>query len=345
MMKKIAIVVAFCLLFMCSCSTSSDIYENQENINFNYNNISNYAGFWLTTDSICISEHSIFATCFIVDKTSKKKIDFGLGKIQQYGDKIYILEETSSFDDNRNFRFKLYDINSNKIEKIISVKNWLDFLVLNKSIYYLEENWFDDVYTVSLNKLSLDSKERNTINNNVLSFGVIENSLCYMTKENNKILIFKYDAEEKTSIKYGEFLLEGANTELFNDYYYYNVTISYTNNYVFISRVDYEYETTSILRYSFKTSDLSNMTVDGDVNSFVSYDANSYFLNYSETSKNSELFLLNNDTNEFTKIAEFKGMGSLFVGSDKGAYVSKDHDGDLTYYSNEGDSQFVFSFS
>ena len=51
--------------------------------------------------------------------------------------------------------------------------------------------------------------------------------------------------------------------------------------------------------------------------------------------------MLNNKTNEITKITEIQGEGSLFVGSDEGVYVLRNKDNNLVFYSNEGNTQIV----
>ena len=86
---------------------------------------------------------------------------------------------------------------------------------------------------------------------------------------------------------------------------------------------------------------MSSREIEGYIDGFASYDANSYFLVSSEKSENSELYLLNNKTEEITKISDIRGKGRLFVGSDEGAYVANDK---VVYYSNEGNAQVVYHF-
>jgi len=99
MIKKLIIYlfVFICLLRLCSCSTSTTTYEESEKIGMNYNNISNYNGFWLTSDSICYLDGSIIPKYYLIDKNAKTKIcmssGYGSGKIQRYDNKIYILDE------------------------------------------------------------------------------------------------------------------------------------------------------------------------------------------------------------------------------------------------------------
>ena len=89
---------------------------------------------------------------------------------------------------------------------------------------------------------------------------------------------------------------------------------------------------------------MSNRKVEGYIEGFVSYNDNSYFIISSEKSNNSELYKLNNKTDEITKITEIQGEGSLFVGSDEGVYVLRNKDNNLVFYSNEGNTQVVYEF-
>lgn len=344
MTKRIAIVIIICLLFFCSCSTDLTTYKNQELIEMNYNNITNYCNFWLTTDSICYLEDSIVQKYFLVDKNSKTKIGvnngYGFGMIQRYEDKIYMMNESSNIDEcNSYFELKCYNIDSKKTQKICSVKNCDNFLVLGESIYYLEYNWINELRTLTLRKFSCKSNEYTTLKNNVVSFGVIDNCLYYVTKEKSNIDIWKYNVENEEQVKCGDFSIEEFDTKKVDV-----LKASYTANNIFFSWIDYENQTSTILGYSFEQNTLSNMSLKGYIDGFVSYNANSYFIISLETSDNSNLYKLNNETNEIARIAEIQGEGSLFVGSDEGAYVLRNKDNSLVFYSNKGNMQVVYHF-
>lgn len=329
---------------MCSCSTNSTPYKNQELIAMNYNNITNYCDFWLTTDSICYLEDSLIQKYFMVDKNSKTKIGvnngYGFGKIQRYEEKIYMLDESDIIDEhNSKFELKCYDNIDKKLEVICSIKNCDNFLVLDESIYYLEYTWINDFRKLTLKRFSIDSKEYATIKEDVISFGVIDNCLYYVTEENNMMMVLKYDIESEESIRCGCFSTEGFVVSTIN-----TLRASYTQNNIFFSWTDYENETSTILSYSFEQNALSSRKIEGCIDGFASYNANSYFIISSEKSKNSELYMLNNKTDEITKITEIQGEGSLFVGSDKGAYVLRNKDNNLVFYSNEGNTRVVYKF-
>lgn len=349
MMRKIAIVILSCLLYLCSCSTDSTKYKNQEKIEMNYNNITNGIHFWLTTDSICYSQGVLTQKWFLTDKNSTARINkiSSCNHVQRYGKKIYLLDSVVFVNErNSKYELKAYDVDSQKTEKVCSIKNCESFLILDEVIYYLENTWVDDVPTLALKKISIDSGKHTTIESSVISFGVIENSLYYIVRDNNRIIVFQYTAKSGAPVKCGEFLLEESQMKMFDDDYFFlnGLKVSYTPNNLFFSWTDYDNETTTILKHSFEQNAFSTRTVKGYMNGFASYKANSYFIISSEKSDSSELYKLNNKTDEIAKIAEFQGEGSLFVGSDEGAYVLRYSDGDLAFYSNEGNTQVVYQF-
>jgi len=60
-MKK-SIIFLLILVFvccLCSCFLNFSTYNNQWEINLNYNNASNNAGYWLTTDIECQGDGSL----------------------------------------------------------------------------------------------------------------------------------------------------------------------------------------------------------------------------------------------------------------------------------------------
>lgn len=343
-MKKIVALIFSCLLFMCSCSVETTTYKNQEIISMNYNNITNYCDFWMTTDSICYLEDYLGQVYFMVDKNSKTKIGansgYGFGRIQRYEEKIYMLDELDIIDEyNSKFELKCYDNNTKKVEVICSIMNCDNFLVLDESIYYLEYTWVNDFRKLTLKRFSINSKEYATIKDEVISFGVIDNCLYYVTEENNMMMVLKYDIENEESIRCGDFSTEEFDLKRIN-----TLRASYTQNNIFFSWIDYENETSTILSYSFEQNALSSRKIKGCIDGFVSYNANSYFIVSSEKSENSELYMLNNKTDEITKITEIQGEGSLFVGSDEGVYVLRNKDNNLVFYSNKGNTRVVYKF-
>ncbi|MBR6513266.1 MAG: hypothetical protein IKT46_00390 [Clostridia bacterium] len=342
-MKRIVLVIVSCLLFLCSCSANAT-YKNHETINMNYNNITNYCDVWLTSDSICYLEHSIGQKYYMVDNTSKTKISenggYGFGMIRRYDDNIYMLNETSSIDEyNSEFELVCYDVNTKNTEKLCSVKNCDNFLVLHKTVYYLEYNLNNEYRVLTLKKIPVNSKQDIVIASNVVSFGVIDNCLYYIAEDNGTLSVMKYNAENDDTVECGDISIDGFDIKNGD-----TLKASFTADCIYLLKIDYTRAKTRIFKYSFEQDTLSDNAVDGYIDSFASYDANSYFIVSSEKSDNSKLYMLNNKTDEATKIADVLGEGSLFVGSDDGVYVLRQHNNSVVFYSNDGTSQVVYRF-
>ena len=338
---KIAVCM-FVILFLTSCSKNSNFYTPQDGIGMNYNNISSYNDFWLTNDSFCYLNNSLIQEYVLVNESSKTKIGtnngYGFGKIQKYKDRIYMLNECRAIDDyNSEYELKLFDIKSGKTFSICSIRNCDNFFILNDVLYYLEYKWTEKGRSLALKEYVFDSCQENTIANDVLSFGVVEDSVFYVVGKNDAITIFEYDNELESSIECGKFALEiiGA-CEIKN-----SLKVSYTPKCLLFSWVDYKTETSIVLKYSFKDGILNKMHIEGCIDGFISYNEFSYFIVYYEQQSNSKLYKFDNTTNEITQIAHIVGEGSLFVGSDDGAYVLENTSGFLKYYFEQGSSRIV----
>ena len=347
MIKKMLLFLLACLMVghMSSCFISGSLYTAQDGIKTNYNNISSYNRFWLTNDSICYIYSSITQGYIMVTENEKITLKQNNGdlfrNIQKYGNKIYMLSESCTTDeDDTIFCLELYDINTKKIIDVCSIKNCDNFLVLEETIYYLEYKWEEEGKKLSLKKYSTDLKEHAMIESSVLSFGVIDNNIFYVVEKNNEIIIYEYDAQTELSIKRGSF---GAEKIKYKDLSQ-NINVSYTADCLLFYMIDYENETSMISKYSFQNDTLTSESIAGYLDCFISCDEFSYFIVSYAQSDYSKIFKLDNITNNAVQIAQISGEGSLFVGSDDGVYVLEHESNILRYYSEKCDSQTVYKF-
>ena len=341
-MKKnlfICLCVLVCVCCLSSCSFSA-LECMPDDINMNYNNIRNRNGYWLTSDSVCYLSSSLFPTYYCVNKSSRINLGmsggYGTGSVQRYRNKIYILNQTD-FVDERNsvFELKLYDIDSAKTTFLFSINNCEKFLVLDEDIYYSEYNWTNHTRVSTLKRYCIDSNEHEILGEQVLSFGVIDNNVFYLAEENGQIVVSQYNDETKSSIVKGAFSL-GAE-EIYNLKEYGEV--SYTSSYLLFTITDYETEISNVVKYSFESNSLTSIKLDGYSNVFVAYNTCSYFIVYNEDADISELYKLNNNTDEITRLQKISGQCGLFVGSDNGVYVYEHNDCILNYYSDKANSR------
>lgn len=346
MKKTICVICSLLSLCLSSCSTGSTSYKTQSGIEFNYNNISAYNDFWITNDNICFLEDSLFQNYFLANENGKKRIDsnqgYGFGKIQQYGKKIYMLDQHNVIDEsNSDYQLKCYDVESKKTTGLITIRNCDNFLILDENVVYLEYDWSTDSRTLALKLFSVNSNSYKTINNSVLSFGVIGKTLYYVTEEENVIAIFQYDIEMNSSAKCGEFVLKVADVESFRE----GVIVSYTPNYVILSWSDYQNNAATIWKFAFEEKNVNTIEVNGCISKFISFDKCSYFamVDCREESV-TKILKMTNDTNEMLQIGQIAGDCSLFVGSDKGVYVLEYDKSILIYYTEQNTSEIVYKF-
>lgn len=328
------------------CSFSGDklaLYSPQDTINFNYNNISTNNSFWMTNEKICYLEDYLFQFYSMVTEKEKSIIcgngGYGFGTVQQYGNSIYMLDEIKFIDEgNSNYLLKVYDIKTKKTEDITILKNCENYLLLNETVFYLQYDWSKTPRKLSLHSYSPDLDTHTTIRNDVLSFGVIDDRLVYAIKEENIVSIFKYDEGNMSSEKIGEFPIEYSNEIAFSE----DVSFCYTSDYVLVEYTDWENDSSTIWKYAFATNDVSQISFDGCINDFISYDKYSYLAIYED--KDTEMnciYRLSNDSNELLKIGQFDGGCDLFVGSDEGTYALQHNEAAFIYISNEGDLKIV----
>lgn len=345
--NKTTLILIICVSFMFTgCSFAGDksaLYSPQGTINFNYNNISANNSFWMTNENICYLEDFLYQCYSTVTEKEKSIIcansGYGLGAVQQYGNLIYMLDLNKYIDEyNSIYLLKVYDIKTKKTEEITVLKNCDNYLLLNETVFYLQKDWTQTPRKLSLHSYSPDLDTHTTIRNDVLSFGVIDDHLVYATKEENIVSIFKYDEGNMSSEKIGEFPIECSNDVDFNEY----AIICYTSNYVLVEYTDWENDTSTIWKYAFVTNDVSQISFDGCINDFISYDKFSYLAIYED--KDTEMnciYRLSNDSNELLKIGQFDGGCDLFVGSDEGTYALQHNEAAFIYISNEGDLKIV----
>ncbi len=347
-MKKVSCLLSILiLLFLSSCSTNSNVYQTQDGITFNYNNIGTSSGIWLTNESICYLEDMLWQNYYLVSDNKKERIcsnnGYGFGRIQHYGDKIYMLDCCTYIDEqNSDYLLKYYDVEQKKVNDIITIRNCDEFFVLNNDIFYLRHYWLDDMQKLSLKMYSTNSNIHTSINDSVLSFGVIGNDVYYVTEKNSIISIFRYDKGNGSSVECGKFALETEDVESFREY----VNISYTPKYVMFSLSGLQNNTSMIWKFTLEDSSVEKFDFDGNITTFISYNECSYFVAYdsNQDKENSTIYRLTNKTGETSKMGQFSGYCGLFVGSDYGVYVIERSKNRIVYCSEEEDYNIVYEF-
>lgn len=335
------------MLCLSSCSKSSKAYQKQEGIMFNYNNIDKNSGVWLTNDNVCYLEDMLLQSYCLVSENGKKRIcsnnGYGFGKIQHYGDKIYMLDCYTYIDEqNSDYLLKYYDVEQKTVNDILTIRNCSEFLVLNGDIFYSEYYWLKDMQKKFLKMYSTNSNAYSTINDSVLSFGVIGNDVYYVTEDNNNVSIFRYDKDNKNSIECGQFALETENVEGFREF----LNVSYTPQYVIFSLSGLQNNTSKIWTFTLEDRSVNQYNFNGDITTFISYNECSYFATYdnSQQEEISTIYKFVNHTGETTRMGHLPGYCGLFVGSDDGVYVTARDKNRIVYYSKENEPKTIYEF-
>ena len=283
----------------------------------------------------------------MIDHNKKTSLGFnggyGVGDIQQYGNEVYMLNMVNNVDErNSTYEIKRYDVDSEKTTILCSINNCRKFFVLNKTIYYSEYTITDDDRILTLKTYSPELNKHETVKESIISFGVIENSVFYLSEENGRIVISQYNNNTKTSHAKGDFFLEQEDIDRFKDF----PSVTYAPNYLFFDITNYETEESKTFKYSFASNDLVPLQFDEhtSISLPIPYNAYSYFKIYNENTNVTELYQMNNETNEILQLQTIKGVCSLFVGSDNGVYVYELDNCNINYFSNEPNSKPITVF-
>ena len=341
-MKKIftALLILSTCINLYGCNFSKEKYIPQENINLNYNNIFSN-GMWITNNNICFPGDKIYNCHFLADKNGTKKIfrNTSAGDVQQYGNTIYMMEFYNNVDPQTTYySLNSYDLETGKVSKISKFKNCKNYMVLDDTVFVLETDYSKDIRNFFINKYSLTSKTLTLISDSVLSFGVIDNQLVYLSEENNVVSIFRYDNENDKIEKIGESTTELLGFEpLESDF-----IACYTSEYIFLICTDYSNDSSTFLKYSIKTKEVSQKVFNGCIENFNSYKDYSYFTMFkSEYSEENEVYKISNETFEKILLGKFIGGSKIFVGSDDGVYVWP-YNGNLSFYSEHAECKIIY---
>lgn len=323
LLSLLCIITTLCL---CSCSFESGLkYNPQDDITLNYNNVNTLPNFWLTNEGYSFLEHNFIQSYYTVTKNGKKRLTsnsgYVSGGIQQYDNIFYMFE----YSEQPNvYLLKSYDARSKKTTELTTVQNYMNYLVLDGNVYYLHQN----LKNVSLSEYSVNIRKTVQISQSVIAFGVMNDSLVFMTKEKSNLLIFRYSSGE--IIKLAELPVA---KEYINLLLYEKIKVSFTSSRLLIA-INVNNKKSAILNYKLDTGECTTMEFDGYIENFVAYDKNSYLtLVDMQMTGNSEIYKIYNDTNVQINIGQFVGNSSMFVGSDNGAYVLEYDSSDLFYYS------------
>lgn len=299
------LISVFLCLILCSCGNKF-IYQNDQKINFNYNNISAGAClYWIDESGVYFKQHDFLFNICRLDENGKTKlssVDDSCSRIQVYGNDMYYYD--SAILDNIYHFFK-YDLSKDKKKKIATVKSkWIyDYLILDNSIFVVEG--FDESLVKNLSVVSLKTGEKTEIEQNILGFGVYNGALHYATERGGVCTIYRYDSV-KTEV--ASFSINGMNADKIYG-------INFANDSVLL----FELFAPNITIYDFKTETVSSYPTRNPVDELIAFENSAFYICGDD--ETDTLYCLNLDTKETVKIQDFEAGIDLFVASDENAYV------------------------
>lgn len=249
-MKKIftvLLMLAISLSFT-GCQYKGSVNEiNIKSINYNnYPNFRSSCDLWVNNDVYLYNSDGFYnMRTFCYQNGNRVKLLESNDFINEtYGGRILPMNDfayfsTTSGDNNQNF-YK-FSFPNQSYEKITTIKGYLDWIATPEYIVYIqflnEESSLPDLFVYII-----DKDTTFTICNDVLSFGIVDNKIRYLTSLNAHTLAsFEYDHTSNISNKIGE-----IQVAIDNQYPICN----FTSNYTIIAKAD-SYDWSKITVHSF----------------------------------------------------------------------------------------------
>lgn len=334
------IIIVLIEYIIISYFADNQILNEDVSFSINYNNISaGYSSYWVADNKVYFTDCiGYLYPYYEITKKGKEKIAFVGGPsshgIQTYGDKIYIYDVYGNRVRIREYlastKAKTSTIIANKLSE--EVGRILQCFVIEDCAYVLTHE--NSIKT--LTKISLDTKAFEEICTDIISVGVMNNSVVYLTEKENIYNVFKYDPKTLSSTLIGEFFSDIYTSGLFVDG-------NYTSNNIVLFDADYEYNTTKIVVYNLYDKSLKEINVEFVVDSMIAYENTAFcifkteFHNESSYKDKNVLYKMDIDSGTFEKLDDIEGMVDLFVTSDDDAFVSSSSFDGLRHYKSNGE--------
>lgn len=336
-MKKLSLMclAAALMLSLCSCSVYKGVYKEREGLLFNYNNAtaSNYSG-WFTEDTHCYY-HDFFIFCNLHVDTPKggRLVRPDSGRVQTVGDKLYIAEDGQNWD-----RIVQTDLYGNNSKTLCSEEEYYnEYLVLDDFLFTLGRQDYTGEPQSSLKKVSLTTKEVTEISDICCTFGVVNNTLIYVTWEQNICTVYSYHQNKSTFLGKFECVLDG--------YYLPIYKANFTTNYVVLKIDDLNRCSSKLLRYDYQQNVLEIKEFPFYIETLVAFDQYAFLSGIYDMDENSDdikyIYHMRLDDFSIKEIDQMEGFVYLFVISENDAYIKSTESG-LFHYKSDGTKEPVY---
>lgn len=331
MKRLIAILLVLCIVMNFTGCIKHAEYLPQDNINYNYNNISaDNSSFWITNEAIYYIDAPLYAiNYYSVESDGRKKIttaeSAAFAKILPNDNMLYMLD----WVDNTVYRLHSYDTDTGVHTVLDYLTNVYTYFVAGQNLYYLQDDSDGESVIQSFNVYSLQDGASSCIAASVLTSGMIDDQPVYVVEQNTEISIYSYDDISGTSRLLDSFIYPLAEDERIG--YNFNFT---SNQFIFTVMSD---EAPRLVCYNFEADQIAEFNADNHIYSVIAYENYAFMVvrisNETGNSNNWEnaIFRISLQNGELEKIAEVGGMVDSFVASDDCVYINSTLDPDNIY--------------
>lgn len=341
MRTGITFLLVMSILITCTACNKGSVFVPQDDIEYNYNNISSgNCDFWLTNDTVYYKASPIYTLYYYKMNQSKKNRiacagNAAFAKLLEYEQVLYMLDWT----DEASYRLHSYNLKTGKQEQITQLDNVHTFFVVREYIYFLQEDTLGKNVFPSFHVYSIRDGMQKQIASSVLTAGVVNGYPTYIIQEGDTFSIHSYNVEHNTSTVLGKFDYSIGDR-------YLGCSFNFTDTqYIFEVSSG---ETSTLVCYDFKSDQITEYMIDGNIYSAVAYQEYIFLVVCSNCNTgDSELwdnviYRLCLEDGTSVKITDQKGMVNMFVGSDDCVYISTVQDWKHIYkYSLNGHKTLV----
>ncbi len=328
MLKKVFGLVSVLILMFASCGVRG--YIPQNNIHQNYNNLYGGTRFWLTEEAAYYMYSPGF-TAQYYEQTSygKRRImssdSTDYAKLLECDNILYMLDHTSDF----RYRFHTYDLQTREHKELVDLENSANFFVLDNCVYFIIQPTDTDL-RVQLDVLSLDTLEKHTICQSIVTAGVVDGKPAYITQADalgTKHIFHLYDPISQRVEK---------TIELPYDIYS-SPDYSFTSEYL-VASMEGENGGSKVISYNLRTNEITEHTYNEYIRYIVAYERYAFI---STSEKN--IYRINLWDGSFEKITDNDEQMQIFVTSDEDVYVVSNGTGNVYHYNVDGSKECVFT--
>jgi hypothetical protein len=345
MRKGIAVILALIIMMSLSACTRGVKYIPQENLNFNYNNITaDNSYFWLTNKEGYYSEAPFMTiNYYSITNQGRRKItsasNGASAKVQAYDDQLLMLD----FHNEDLYRLHSYDLDTGTHKILGYVENVHTFFKLYDRIFYLQEDYSGDELCQALYVCDLDGDTKKLILEDVFAAGVSNGKLVYLKRNQNEFAVYHYEDADGESRLLGRFACQ-----VDEEKEYIESGVNFTTNQVILTVSG---QTQSrLVCFDLRNGQVFEHMVEGLIWSAIAYENYAFLIVLENPQLDTDEWVnlivrVNLQDGAMDTISEIHGgLTDSFVASDDCVYVSNSLEGGIYRIDADGSKSLVCTF-